>query len=158
MNLISFTTCFKELCLAFDLEYGEKSSRMGTYFDSFLGDMTEHAFLELIKQAKETLEPKQGFLPPIRKLINVYYNGNVIKFKQKNKADMENFYDAICPICNNIGFVTLERKDGEMCGGYCCTCSHGQNKLTNTTLGRSLGVYTNWIGKGYKLPGEIIPF
>ena len=140
MKIDAFGRCFKELCLAFDLEYDKKNTRMGTYFDSFLGDMTEYALLELIKQAKGTLEIKPGFLPPIRKLINVYYSGNIIKFKQKNQADMENYRDAICPICNNIGFVSEDRPVGRYILG-CCKCIIGQQKQRDTKIGQQLGIY-----------------
>lgn len=158
MNYQIFNDCFKFLCRSFDLDFDKKKDRMETYFDSKLGKMTEERFLFLIKIARETLIVKSGYLPPIRELVNLYYTTATNLNKPELITARENYHDAVCPICDNIGFVTLERKDGEMCGGFCCKCIRGQNKLINTQLGRELGCYTNWLEKGYKLPGEVVPF
>lgn len=147
MDIKAFQRVFKNLCLSFDLDPEKKKSRVASYFDSKLGELTEEKLLGLIKQARETLDVKKGFLPSVRELIKIYYS-TMTKRMPKSFADQENYHDAICNTCGNIGFVTLEH-DGYRYSGFPCTCIHGENKLVNTILGRSLGVYTKYLDKGY---------
>ena len=137
MNLNIFTYCFEKLCLQFDLDPEKKKNRIPAYFDSKLGEMQEHKFLELIKKAGETLTVKTGFLPSKKELTNLYFNTMTTK---KQKPLGENFHDAICFICNGIGLVSKDTDHGRVCLG-CCTCIIGQKKQHDTILGRELGCY-----------------
>lgn len=158
LQINDFIECFRELCNAYDLDYDSKSSRVGTWFDSKLGEMDKETFLELIKRAKqEDLKIKTGYLPAIGTLVRLYYDCNIIKFHPKNKADMENFHDSECVICNGTGYVSLQ-KGGYTYGGYCCTCIKGERRNQFTEIGRKLGFYTSWLEKGFLMIEEELPF
>ena len=156
MNYQVFKDCFKKLCLSFDLDFDKKKSRMEMYYESKLGQMREDLLLDLIKQAIETIEVKPGYLPSVRKLVDLYYTSATNRNKPRPLEDSENWQGAICPICNGTGRVTLWR-EGYSYGGYCCTCIIGQKKQHETTLGRELGCYTKWLKKGYTLEDESLP-
>ncbi len=153
MDYKTFERCFEALCLSFDIDFEKKKNRMEHYFDSKLGEISEHAFLEVIKKAKTELQPKQGYLPPIRDLKNLYFDININRPRPEKLDDRENFYHAICPICDNTGRVSL-LKDGYRYGGFCCTCIIGQNKQANTELGRKMGCYKNALLRGYTMENE----
>lgn len=151
MKIEVFKRCFNELCYSFDLEPEKKKNRLSAYYSSKLGELREDALLTLINTAKETLDIRPGFLPPIRQLINLYYTATTNYNKTELMTDRENFHDAICPICGNIGFVILEH-EGYTYSGFCCTCSYGQKKQHETKLGQKLGCYVDWLSKGYSMP------
>ena len=142
MNYQIFSACFKNLCLAFDLDFDKKKDRIETYYNSKLGEMTEEIFSSLIKQAKETLSVRPGFLPPIRELVNLYYTTATNYNRPRTLENSENWEGAICPICNGIGLISEDRPQGRFIVG-CCKCIIGQKKQHDTKLGRELGCYEN---------------
>lgn len=153
MKIEVFERCFKELCFAFDLEYENKKKSLPAYYDSKLGELTEIALLEIIKKAKTELQPKQGYLPTIRDLVNLYFDLNINRTRPEKLEDRENFYNAVCPICDETGFVSLW-KDKYLYGGFCCTCIKGQNKQLNTELGRKMGLYTDALKRGFMMEDD----
>ena len=145
MNIQIFTKCFEKLCLSFDLDYDKKKNRIETYYDSKLGDLSEHVLLEVIKTAKQTLDIKPGYLPSIKQLEGIYYSRPI-----RTRPPEESFRGATCPICDGIGFVSLW-KDGYRFGGFCCTCIKDQNKQANTKIGRETGSYIDALNRGYTM-------
>lgn len=158
MDYKSFQSCFNKLCNTFDLDYEKKQSRIESYFESQLGDLSEHNFLEVIKKAGDTLNPKAGHLPRIQELLSIYYNNT--SRPQKAMEDMENFNQAKCAICDGLGSVVME-KGGYTYSGMCCTCRIGQIKQRATKIGQNAGCYTDYLEQGYSLVnGEVekVPF
>jgi hypothetical protein len=151
MNYKTFEKCFESLCLSFDLDITQKKNRMEYYFDSKLGDLSEHVFLEVIKTAKQTLEIRPGYLPAIKTLEDIFYSR-----PKTNTYREESFNTAICNICDNIGMVTLW-KDGYIYGGFCCTCPIGREKQVKTQLGREQGLYIDAFKRGFTLSDESLP-
>lgn len=148
MNMQIFTECFKKLCLSFDIEFEKKKNRIETYYDSKLGDLSEHVFLEVIKMAKQTLELKPGYLPPIKTLEDIFYSR-----PRTNTYREESFSTAICDICDGTGRVSLY-KNGYRYGGFCCTCAIGQQKLVKTQSGREMGLYIDALKRGFVMEEE----
>lgn len=153
MNIQLFTNCFKKLCLSFDIDFEKKKDRIETYYDSKLGEISDIALLEIIKKAKSGLDVKPGYLPSIRDLINIYFEININRSRPDKLEDRENFHNAVCPICDGIGFVSLW-KDGHQYGGFCCTCIKGQHKQANTELGRKMGCYIDALNRGFEMEDE----
>ena len=140
MDLNAFKRCFEELCLAFDIDFEKKNDRMGTYYDSKLGEITEYTLMDLIKHAKQELNVKYNSLPSIRDLVNLYYSCNIIEFQTTRKRE-ESFHDGDFARCNGTGWVSEDRgKDGFWTKGA-CKCIIGQQKQRYTKLGQQIGFY-----------------
>ena len=153
MNLTVFKQCFETLCLSFDLDPEKKMNRAEIYFSSELGNLTEIAFLDTIKKAKETLSPKAGYLPPVRELIRLYYS--TVSKPEKQTDEKGNIFKH--ELCGGTGKVTL-LKNGYEVGGFACTCEKGKAWKAQTLIGQDVGFYTDWLDKGYSLPEGSVPF
>jgi hypothetical protein len=140
MKIEAFQRCFHSLCDSFDLDYDKKKGRVASYYDSKLGELREEVLLELIKKVRETMDIKPGFLPPIKKIVNLYFSTMVTKNKPRTLENSENWEGAICPDCNSIGLISEDRSEGRFIVG-CCKCIIGQKKQHETKLGRKLGCY-----------------
>lgn len=113
MNFDIFKQCFESLCLSFDLDPDKKMNRSEQYFKSDLGNLTEIQFLDVIKEAKETLTPKAGHLPLVRELIRIHYSS--VTREIKSIDDKGNIFKH--ELCGGTGKVTLI-KDGYEYGGF----------------------------------------
>ena len=135
MTIDQFRYCFQELCNSFDLDFEQKKCRVGAYFNTRLGQLPEEKLLEVIKKAAETIEVKSNQLPPIKKLIDLYYT---LTAPKKQRRLGENWKDAVCPDCNGTGWIMGEENGYSVVKG-CCKCIIGQQKQRDTKLGQELG-------------------
>jgi len=166
MNKEKFIEQFNYLCCGFDIDPKKKEDRIPVYFRSKLGKMDEIEFEELIVKAIEELNVTRGHIPSIQQLLalrlsmastdnealnEVYQMKSEMSPKEilENLTPSEAAAMARCPICNNSGFVIMEKGDYTF-SGMTCTCRKGKAK-EQTALGRESGCYELYLHKGYRL-------
>ena len=148
MKIDEFRSCFEYLCNSFDLDFEYKAKSMQSYFESPLGMMTSIKLKALINKAKEFVPCKPGYLPTIKDIVGMQFAPNT------DEPVRENFRTVTCTKCDGTGFVTLEKKEqsGRVYAyAACCDCVAGARKIDQTTLGREIGSYKNYLLKGYEL-------
>jgi len=158
-----FTKLFEYLCLGFDIDPKKKEDRISIYFKSKLGKMDEIEFEELIVKAIEQLNIIKSHIPSIQQLLALRLsmastNNDTLDelYQMKKEMSPEKILEdltpseaaamARCPMCNNSGFVVME-KGGYTFSGMTCTCESKKKK--RTLLGRKSGCYTSYLKKGY---------
>jgi hypothetical protein len=147
MDSKEFQKCFEYLCQSFDLDFGFKAQSMQSYFQSPLGKLTESRLKELINKAKFVLDVKSGCLPSIKALIEIEST------LTNNSFDSSDMSLAECELCGDTGFVSIVDTKSKHRYSYaaCCTCAEGRKKNEQTTVGREIGLYTNYLSRGFEL-------